>query len=54
MICINFNNTLFGLRGMLKHIFDCMYIADNMLDAADQILTTPTGIMHLFVLFWHI
>lgn len=53
-MCIHFNNALFGLRGTLEHIFDCMYIADNMSDAADQILTKPAGIMHLFVLFWHI
>lgn len=53
-MCINFNITLLGPRGMLKHICDCLYITDNMSEATDQILTKPTGITHLFVLFWHI
>lgn len=46
MMCINFNITLFGLRGVLQHIFDCLYITDNMSDATDQIFTKPTGITH--------
>lgn len=43
-MCINFKITLFGLRGMLQHIFDCLYITGNMSDTTDQIFTKPMGI----------
>jgi len=53
IMCINFNITLFGLRGMLKHISDCLYITDKS-EATDQISRKPMGIKHLFVPFWHV
>lgn len=52
-MCINFNITLFSLKGMLQHIFDCLYITDNMSDTTDQIFMKPMGIKHLFALFWY-
>lgn len=43
MMYINFNIASFGLRGTLQHIFDCLYITDNLSDAADQIFTETYG-----------
>lgn len=48
MMRINFNITPFDLKGMLQHIFDCLYITDKTSDTTHRIFMNAMGITHLF------